>query len=237
MEAYLPSDSERSQLTKAKAMLIGDCMKRAGFPQWYAAPELPKAGPKTLTDWRYGIHDAELAQRRGYKADEAEESAYEAAVNKSAVDGTSPEGPDGRALTVCAGEARTRIGGGPSTYGDEAQRLGNEAFIRSKEVKDVVAAFQAWSSCMKEQGYNYRQPLDASDDQRFAGRDVTALEIATATADITCRDRTHVAKIWWEAEVTLQTASLEENAEMLDKARKDLDASIKTVAAVLSGEK
>ncbi|MEV0416557.1 hypothetical protein AB0I68_38970 [Streptomyces sp. NPDC050448] len=237
MEAYLLSDDERSQVAKAKAMLIGDCMKKAGFGKWHAAPELPKAGPKTLTDWRYGIHDGELAQRRGYKPDEAEQAAYEAAVNEGAVDGTSTEGPDGKALQVCIGEARTKLGGSPAAFGEEAQKLGNEAFVRSKEEPAVVTAFQAWSSCMKEQGYAYKQPLDASDDQRFHGRDVTPLEISTATADIACRNRTHVAKIWWEAEVKLQTVSLEKSAEALNKARKDLDASMKAVADVLSGEK
>ncbi|WP_420711037.1 hypothetical protein [Streptomyces sp. NRRL F-2580] len=237
MEGYLPSDDERSQVAKAKNLLIGDCMKKAGYGQWRPAPELPKMGPKTLTDWRYGIHDGELAKRRGYKPDEAEQAAYDAAVNVGAVDGTSAEGPDGKALQVCIGEARTKLGGNPATYGEEAQKLGNEAFARSKEDLKVVAAFQAWSSCMKEQGYDYKQPLDASDDQRFGGRDVTAEEIATATADISCRNRTHVAKIWWEAESKLQTAALEKNAETLEKARKDLDASVKAVADVLSGEK
>ncbi|MFE6838378.1 hypothetical protein ACFVFI_26515 [Streptomyces sp. NPDC057705] len=237
MEGYLPSDDERSQVGKAKDLLIGDCMKKAGYGQWHPAPELPRMGPKTVTDWRYGIHDGELAKRRGYKPDEAEQAAYEAAVNVGAVDGTSAAGPDGKALQVCIGEARTRIDANQAAYGEEAQKLGNEAFTRSKEDPKVVAAFQAWSSCMKEQGYDYKQPLDASDDQRFGGREVTPEEIATATVDISCRNRTQVAKIWWEAEVKLQTASLEKNAETLEKARKDLDASVKAVADVLAGEK
>ncbi|WP_234432513.1 hypothetical protein [Streptomyces sp. NRRL S-378] len=237
MEAYLLSDDQRSQLSRAKGLLIDGCMKKAGYDQWNPAPELPKMGPKTLTDWRYGIHDGELAKRRGYKPDDAEQAAYDEAVNLGAVDGTSPEGPDGKALQVCIGEARTKLGTGASSYGEEAQKLGNEAFTRSKEDPKVIAASQEWSSCMKEQGYNYKQPLDASDDSRFSGKEVTPEEIATATADITCRNRTHVAKIWWETEAKLQTASLEKNAETLEKARKELDASIKAVADVLAGEK
>ncbi|MFJ5550849.1 hypothetical protein [Streptomyces sp. NPDC093225] len=235
MEAYLPSDDERRQMARAKNVLIGDCMKKAGFGQWRAAPELPKVGPKTLTDWRYGIHDAGLSKRRGYKPEEGEQEAYDAAVEIGAVDGTSAGGADGKALQVCRGEARTRLKGDVVDYAAEAQRLGNEAYVRAKEAPEVVAAFRAWSSCMAERGYRYKQPLDASDDPRFATRDVTAEEIAAATADISCRDRTHVAKVWWQAETGLQTASLEKHAETLNKSRKDMETAVKAAAAVLAG--
>ncbi|MFI9065642.1 hypothetical protein ACIGQE_27885 [Streptomyces sp. NPDC053429] len=218
-------------------MLIGDCMKAAGYGQWRAAPELPKVGPKTLTDWRYGIHDGELAKRRGYKPEEAEQAAYDAAVNVGAVDGTSALGPDGQALQACRGEARTKLKGDVIDYSDEAQKLGNEAFVRSKEDPAVVAAFQAWSACMKEHGYDYKQPLDASDDPRFGSRNVTPEEIATATSDIACRDRTQVAKMWWQAETGLQGAALEKHAESLNKSRKDMDAAAKAAADVLAGKK
>ncbi|WP_392900476.1 hypothetical protein [Streptomyces sp. LN699] len=236
MEAYLPSDEERRHMAQAKGTLIGDCMKRAGYGQWHPAPELPKVGSKTLTDWRYGIHDGRLAQSRGYRAEASEQAAYDAAVNVGAVDGTSALGPDGQALQVCRGEVRNLLKGDVVDYGEEAQKLGNEAFLRSKEEPAVVAAFAAWSSCMKEKGYTYKQPLDASDDPRFGSRDVTQEEIATAVADIACRDRTHVAKIWWEAETRLQTASLEKHAESLNKSRKDMDTAAKAAADVLAGK-
>ncbi|MFJ6757513.1 hypothetical protein ACIQNK_21105 [Streptomyces sp. NPDC091273] len=236
MEAYLPSDDERRQMAQAKAALIGDCMKSAGYAQWRAAPELPKVGPKTLTDWRYGIHDGDLAKRRGYKPEAAEQEAYDAAVNVGAVDGTSANGPDGQALQACRGEVHTKLKGDVVDYSEEAQKLGNEAYVRSKEEAEVVAAFQAWSSCMKEGGYDYKQPLDASDDPRFGGPDVTPDEIAAATTDIACRDRTKVAKTWWEAETRLQTAALEKHAESLNKARKDMDAASKAAADALAGQ-
>ncbi|WP_079405679.1 hypothetical protein [Streptomyces sp. 3211] len=236
MEGYLPSDHEQRQMSQAVNMLIGDCMKSTGYGRWRAAPELPKAGPKTLTDWRYGIHDIDLAKRRGYKADAAEQAVYDAAVNAGAVDGTSAMSPDGKALQACRAEARTKLKGDVVAYSEEAQGLGNEAFVRSKEDPTVVAAFQAWSSCMKEQGYEYMQPLDASDDPRFSGPDVTPEEIAAATADIACRDRTQVAKVWWEAESKLQTTSLEKHAESLNKSRKDMDATVKAAADVLAGK-
>ncbi|MFD7539233.1 hypothetical protein [Streptomyces sp. NPDC059819] len=237
MEAYLPSDEETRQVSSAKAALIGDCMKKAGYPQWQAAPELPKAGPKTLTDWRYGIHDGELAKKRGYKADASEQAAYDTAVDQGAVDGTTANGPDGKALQDCIGQAHQRISADAKEFSEDAQRLGNEAFVKAKSDPEVVSAFQAWSSCMKEQGYIYKEPLDASDDSRFQGREVTPLEISTALADIACRNRTHVAKIWWQAEVKLQRTSMEKNAETLDASRKKLDAAVKSAAGVLSGAK
>jgi hypothetical protein len=238
IEAYLPTDDERSQLYRAKVALIGDCMKEAGYAEWRAAPELPKLGPKTLTDWRYGIHDEELAARRGYKPEAAEQAAYDEAVRAGAVDGTASGGREDKALSQCAQESMESLGGADAAeYGVLAESLSNETFLRSKREPEVVKAFAAWSSCMKSKGYSYKEPLDANDDPRFASAKPTKLELSTATADIACRQDTKVARTWWEAEVRLQKEAVERNAESLDEGREKLDNSVKDAAAVLAGKK
>jgi hypothetical protein len=247
IQGYLPSDGEKRQVSQAKKLLIGDCMKSFGF-NWTPAPDLPKVGPKTLVDWRYGIHDMALAKERGYKPSAAEQEAYDQAVNLGAVDGTSGVGPDAQTLSGgikevggkpvpeggCIGEADRRISAA-AVQAAGAQKLGNEAFTKSKQVPQVTQAFAVWSACMKASGYTYAQPLDASDDPRFGSRDVTPLERATATADITCRNKTNVAKIWFDAEAALQDKEIEVQAEQLDKDRKDLNAAVKKAAAVVAG--
>lgn len=97
LQAYMPTIEEMSQLAQAKKILISDCMEGLGLA-WTPAPDLPRIGPKTLTDWRYGIHDEGLAAARGYKADAAEQEAYDAAVEKGAVDGSTENSMDARAL-------------------------------------------------------------------------------------------------------------------------------------------
>ncbi|WP_229699040.1 hypothetical protein [Wenjunlia tyrosinilytica] len=247
IEAYLPTDDEQKQISRAENTLIGDCMDRFGF-DWHPAPELPKLGPKTLTDWRYGIHDAALADKRGYKPDADEQAAYDEAMERGAVDGTTSGGPDAKVLSGqiakvagkdvpaggCAGQAKRKVTGGKPETPRLAQQISNDAFTRSKRDAKVAEAFRRWSSCMKDSGYPYKEPMDASDDPRFAAADVTTREIATATADIACRKRHHVAKLWFDAEVKLQNTAIETHAEELSAERKNLDTAVKRAARVLA---
>ncbi|MEV7087824.1 hypothetical protein AB0O07_18330 [Streptomyces sp. NPDC093085] len=248
LQAYLPTDQEMGQLSQAKKILVGDCMKGFGF-SWTPAPELPRIGPKTLTDWRYGIHDMALAKERGYKVDAAEQEAYDAAFAKSVDDGTgAADGPEVRALEGgsrevegkkvpeggCVGEANRGIDA-DAVQARGALGLANAAFMKSQQTPEVVKAFAEWSACMKRSGYHYKAPLDASDDSKFSAPEVTAEEIATATADITCRERTRVAWIWFQAEYALQKRALEEHAEDLSAERGRIDAAVRKAAQVVTG--
>lgn len=247
IQGYLPSDSARSQILQAKKQLVGDCMKTFGF-SWTPSPDLPRIGGKTFVDWRYGIHDLALSKERGYKPAAADQAAYDEAMNDGAVDGTTG-GADAQVLdgtgprTVngikvpkggCVGQADRRIDT-QATQTNTAQQISSRTFIQSKSDSRVVKAFAAWSACMKEKGYTYAAPLDASDDPRFASPEVTPLEIATATADIGCRDRTNVAKVWFDAETDQQTKAIEDKAEQLEQESDALDAAVKKAADVVAG--
>ncbi|MGC9540904.1 hypothetical protein [Streptomyces sp. UG1] len=246
IEGYLPSDTERKQISQARKTLAGDCMKRFGF-SWQPAPDLPRLGPKTLVDWRYGIHDMALAEERGYKPAAAEQEEYDQAVQAGAVDGTSGTGLQAQALEGgakevggkpvpeggCMGEADRKISAG-SVNTTVAQTISNESFAESQQSPEVIEAFKTWSACMKKSGFDYERPLDASDDPRFGSRDVTPLEIRTATADISCRDKGNVAKVWFDAEVTIQQEKIESQAEQLNRERKSLDEAMKKAADVVA---
>jgi hypothetical protein len=247
IEGYLPSQAEQKQISQARKILVGDCMKDLGF-SWQPAADLPRLGPKTLVDWRYGIHDMALAEERGYKPAADEQEAYDRAVEEGAVDGTSGDGPmrqalEGTAPKVggklvpkggCLGEADREISAGAANT-TVAQTVSNEAFAQSQQSPETVAAFKAWSDCMKASGFRYARPLDASDDPRFGSRNVTPLEIKTATADISCRDKTKVARIWFDAEAEIQNESIESRPEQLNEERKSLNEAVKKAADVIAG--
>ncbi|MET7552357.1 hypothetical protein ABZS94_43295 [Streptomyces sp. NPDC005500] len=247
IQGYLPSDSVKAQISQAKKQLVGDCMKTFGF-SWSPAPDLPKIGGKTLVDWRYGIHDMALAKKRGYKPDADDQAAYDKAMNDGAadetigeadshmLDGSGPKTVNGIKVPEggCLGQADRRIDA-QATQTNTAQQISSQTFIQSKSASRVVKAFAAWSACMKGKGYNYAAPLDASDDPRFASPDVTPEEIATATADIGCRDKTNVAKIWFDAETDLQSKAIESKAEQLEQESNALDAAVKKAADVVAG--
>ncbi|MFF2526985.1 hypothetical protein [Streptomyces liangshanensis] len=247
IQAYLPSDSEMAQISQARKQLIADCMEGFGF-EWTPAPDLPRVGGKNMLDWRYGIHDIALAEVRGYKPDAENQEAYDQAMEDGAVDGTAASDPESQALDGTAKEMKGKKvpPGGCQGQADElidgekldtplARGVNVEVFMKSQESDQVVKAFSAWSACMKGKGYDYAAPLDASDDPRFASKDVTPLEISTATADIDCREKTDVSKIWYDAEMALQTRAIEEKAEQLNHERESLDTAVRKAAEVVEG--
>lgn len=220
-------------------------MSRYGF-SYEPAPPLPKFGPKSMTDLRYGIHDETAVSRYGYKPPvdlaairEQERAALDAtllsppeeAVMTGQQAGTSqvaglPEGG-------CAGEAGRSIEGGGEFRSVLASELANEAYVKAQQAPAVKSAFSGWSACMAEKGFQYGKPMDAVDDRRFAAEKPTEAEISTAKADLGCREKTRVAETWFTAEVDIQKTLIDENSERLDKAKADLSHAVKNASKVL----
>ncbi|WP_393077961.1 hypothetical protein [Streptomyces sp. LN704] len=227
IEAYMSTKTQARLMAGTRDELLDTCMSDAGYPSWSPAPVLPEIGGKTLTDWRYGIHDATLAAERGYHPAAEEQRAYDAAMEAGAVD---TSGADDGVLRGCVGKVDAKV---PATTAkaDLVQQISGDAFARSEVDTAVVAVFAKWSSCMKEKGFSYDKPMDASDDPKFndPGK-VSGTEISTATADIGCRDKYQVEKTWFDAESALQRADIARHHEELDQVRAD------TMAAVAKAE-
>jgi len=222
IEAYLPAKADTRFISATRDSLIDECMKAAGYDQWTPAPDLPEIGGKTLTDWRYGIHDTELAAKRGYHPDAAEQRAYDEAQEAGAVD---ESGADDTTLKGCVTQAD---GKAPSAQPAAlAQQISNDSYLESMNAPSVIDAFAKWSSCMKAQGYSYAKPMDANDDSRFSDPyNVTDEEIATAKADVSCRSTYNVEKVWFDAEAALQQTAIAKNQADLNKARKAIKSAV-----------
>jgi hypothetical protein len=243
-------DEEQLQITAdARNVVLAECMARYGFT-YLAAPELPAFGPVSMTDLRYGIHDLYVISRYGYKPPIDLEAARE--QEAAALDATrlSPEEEavmTGQSAGVarsgsdvpeggCAAEADRLIAVGGGASSTLTTELSNEAYVRAQEEPEVVAAFRDWSACMAERGHRYDHPMAPVDDPRFAVMEATPEEIATAEADLACRERHRVVETWYEAEVRLQERAIEENFEQLDRFRTELGQSVRAAARIL-GEK
>ncbi|MFD9284941.1 hypothetical protein ACFWD7_48350 [Streptomyces mirabilis] len=230
IEAYMPTKTQARLVAGSRDDLLDKCMADAGYPAWTPAPDLPEIGGKTLTDWRYGIHDAALAAKRGYHPDDAEQKAYDAAMEAGAVD---KSGADDGVLRSCVSKVDGQV---PATTAKAAlvQQISGDAFLQSEKAPDVVAVFAQWSSCMKDKGYTYAKPMDANDDPRFNDPNtVTSTEIATAAADIECRTKYHVEKTWFDAEAALQQAAIAQHQTELNQVKADtaqIVAKAKTAA-------
>lgn len=220
--AYMPTTAQTRMAAGLRDDLIDACMKDAGFAQWAPAPDLPSIGGKTLTDWRYGIHDAALAAKNGYHPAPAEQRAYDAAMAEGAVD---ESGADEGQVRQCAQQASGDV---PTVQtADLVAEIDGDAYRAAMADPAVVAAFTKWSSCMKDKGYSYTKPMDANDDPQFSDPSrITAAEIATATADVACRDEYKVEKTWFDAEVVLQGAAIKKNQAALDKIKDTTQTSI-----------
>lgn len=92
-----------------------------------------------------------------------------------------------------------------------------------------LAVVSKWSSCMKEQGFNYAGPLDALNDTSFASTaSVTPAQIAAATADIQCKISTNMVGIG----AALQAAY---DQRYIDSHRSELAAFQDTIDSLLRG--
>jgi hypothetical protein len=245
IEAYLPTPEEDRQISKAREALVESCLRRYGFDP-KPLPDLPSVGTRTLTDLRYGIHNPKNAESWGYKPDPERQAAYDAAVAEGVIgEHNDPDEPkvlqgdvssyNGKPVPEggCSAESDRRISGENSFYSKFAENLGNEAWIKAKREPDVTKVFQLWSACMKTEGHTYAEPMDAHEDPRFAETPASSDEIVVARADVACRDKHSVTRVWFDAESRLQQAAIEKHAERLDKEKKNLVNAVRNAAGIL----
>lgn len=228
IEAYTPTKPQTLLISTSRDQLIKKCMTEAGFGQWMPAPDLPTLGGKTLTDWRYGIHDAAQAAKRGYHPDADVQKAYDKAMMAGAVD---KSGADQGQVRRCAQSADAEA---PVAQPSElVETIKGNSYKESAKDPKVVAVFAQWSACMKTKGYSYKEPLDTVDDPRFHNPyEASDLEIATAKADLDCRSRYPVAQTWFNAESALQVKALKSHQSELDKVKADNVSAVSKAAAV-----
>jgi hypothetical protein len=218
IEAYMLTKAQARLVSDTQGDLLDQCMAKAGHPAWTPPPDLPTLGGKTLTDWRYGIHDAALAAERGYHPDAEEQKAYDAAMGAGAVDKT---GADESTVRGCVEQVNGQVPSA-SPRADLVQKISGEAFIQAGKDPQVIRVFAEWSSCMKDKGFTYAKPMDANDDPAFGDPTVvTDTEVATAKADIQCRDKLDVEKTWFDAETKLQQAAITKHQAELNTVAND----------------
>ncbi|WP_328871574.1 hypothetical protein OHT76_16420 [Streptomyces sp. NBC_00287] len=242
LQAYLPDAEQEDLLFDAIEQAKSACMKEFGFDYRPAEP-LPDIGPSTLTDLRYGIHDRDVAATYGYKPagdmrayqeetrrlmeasalGPEEEAAMTGQREGSAVGAKLPEGG-------CGGEAYRRIYGSTDPLSTLAMDLSNQAYTKAQQAEPVREVFRSWSACMADSGYTYDEPMDAPNDPAFGAPTATPEEVATALADLTCRDEHKVAEVWFEEESRLQEQLAEKHVQELQQAGQVLEKALKAAA-------
>lgn len=237
LDPYIRTAAHDARLSRATTILAADCMARFGFR--VAVPELREPAVRGH-EQRYGLTDPIQAQRLGYRPDlrlkpqpaEPHMSAAAYAVMHGEV---SERGGHRVPVGGCLGEARESL----SWVDMESTRLATvlivEASKRAEQDNQTILAFQAWSTCMKAQGYDYADPWQANDDPRWRRTETaTPTEIQVATADVRCKREHNVIGRWVSVETAYQRRAVERNGPALTELRRRLEAELRNVTDVLA---
>jgi hypothetical protein len=243
LDRYVTSIDDYIELDYASKLLTYDCMKRFGY-------ELNPGGRLKLTSLRdrqnrLGLVDEARAARLGYHDDPTEHASHDNGpklTEKQAEvmfgrDNHGKPAADGVPKGGCTGEGYRDIGW--NTDDDVwLQELENDAASRTFADKRGLTAVASWSACMKESGYRYDKPDDASQDPRWwnGGDAATAskAEKNTAVADVRCKKKVNYIGHLTAILIAYQQQIVEVNLERLESVHQQAQDALKKGATVLS---
>jgi hypothetical protein len=147
-----------------------------------------------------------------------------------------PKDVNGKPLPAdgCTGEAWRKLADGARPPADPrlAEQLRLRAYDRAENDSRVRSAVSAWSACMAKRGHTYTSVWEPNDapwpDPPGAS------EIATATADVACKNETNLVGIWYTVEKAYQQRAVDRNAEALAVVKDYLRAQARNAATVLA---
>lgn len=253
VDAYRLTAAQSDEIDQATRLLMTRCMKRFGFD--YTPPRTANVLPSELAGnaRRYGLADADLARDQGYQVGTGpgEISTTPEKLNSDEIlaltghlDSLSrPTKTDDQIpLGGCAGEAGRAISGDTEseflaiTSQDPVTKIDINSFDQSSgdpKVKNVIAA---WSACMKSQGFDYAGPLDPARDPLVTNETTASpKELALATADVDCKQKTQLVQVWLSVETGIEKKLIQSSLTELAAVRSANAAQLKRAAAVLTG--
>src|SRR5579859_3339596 len=209
IDPYLATPAQARELEQAMNAVTADCMAGYGLPAIPSTPTdfaaLARAGDARSE--LYGFFDPGVVAKQGYDVLEAGPAsrAVPSAAQISVLTGRTEAGVvvaeyQGKSIPSggCHQTAVNAIGGLPPIPGasGELPDGGPQVPLTDPRMLSVDAK---WSACMKVKGYAYATPADAYIDAKWRpipGRSpsqseaVMSAEIATATADLACKQTT-----------------------------------------------
>ncbi|MFM9446392.1 hypothetical protein [Streptomyces acidiscabies] len=249
MNRYVLTDKEMRAYSQAQAVLSRRCMQRFGM-SWLSDAQVTSDLPSLGADpTRYfTIIDAEAARLHGYgdpaggSAKEKDRAGYEpSAAERAVYNGTAKGVTDttGRPLRKggCSAEVDAEMEKG-GVRGVNALAVGNEFYgLYAKVQQDsrVSGAFAKWSACMKEKGFSYQNPHDAANDPEWETGAGTRTAIATAVADVACKQRGNTVGIWYAVMDAYQKAYIDNKAEHFSEILANKKALVENSARVMRG--
>jgi hypothetical protein len=248
LDAYLATPEQNATIDTARDILVRDCMKRFGFDwQVQERPVTPQPGR------RYGISNAADVARYGYhlapertgpEKPEVDSLAKPAADEQMVARGAGQSSYNGLRIPEggCLAEADRALGfevtvhvGGGNERKDLVLKL--NAVVRQGFEGDsrLAVVYVKWSACMHDRGYDYKNPWAANNDPAMRVETASAKEIATAQADLACRNQHNVAGVSLAIETAHQARVIEKNTDALRSEKQKLDERVKKAGDLVSG--
>ena len=134
----------------------------------------------------------------------------------------------------CYGEAWSKLADGQVVDPDLVDNLAQQASTLTESDARVISAFARWSDCMDVAGFAYATPWAANDAGWDMSKPASALEIATARADVECRTSTNLVGVWSAVERGYQEELISYHRSDLDRIANQLSAQESAADRVLA---
>ncbi|WP_406053679.1 hypothetical protein OG462_43955 [Streptomyces sp. NBC_01077] len=243
LDAYDLTSEERSALQQVYDLMGTACMKEKGFK--VTMPERRPEDAESIYGRRYFIINMAEAERYGYrpsrmmeKKEKQSPSGLESKAALTAWLGHDPddESQDPNSGKGCGAAAHSILEEGVGQDSDVViHELSAESWHRSEEDSRMQKVFKAWSSCMAKYGFEYTTPIQSNNDKRWQQKVVSDLEIATAKADISCKQKTNLPGMWLALESAYQKRAIETHSEALRIRREAWDKRMRNAHKALGG--
>jgi hypothetical protein len=231
-EAYEPTAQERALIQTAQDLLIRNCMEEKGFT-WSVPTRTGNRPRATLR--RYGVIEPDVAQSFGYHPPPDPEADRLLHLQQSTK------------LTAAEEEAlRGKAGCGPAAVRDlgledaskataQFNSFGQESYAKSESDDRVVNAAKRWSSCMHDEGFKYDSPQEAIADRHWKLDDpaVTPREIAAASADVRCKNKSNFVGVWFSVERAYQQKAIGENPDLFASLKQARESQLQSATQVV----
>ncbi|WP_344244266.1 hypothetical protein [Actinocorallia libanotica] len=233
LDPYVLDESGLIRVLDATDVVAERCAKQAGV-EWPAV-DRPDRGPSPNRR-RYGVAETLIARMYGYHPppDPAlEETTSRSERRLKELDGGEREkilGPGG-----CLEKARSEVNGGLGPLEDQpSESIDQISFAESKSDPKVAGALQEWTSCIISHGYSFKDPLTAASDSRWNSPTASPEEKKIALADVDCKKKSDLVRVWSSAEAKIQTRLINENRDRLGPLRELKETQLRNAARILS---
>jgi hypothetical protein len=236
LDAYKMSRLDLWTIEYSEDLITRDCMRSRGL-DWELLPPTPVVDPDPLNRRRYGVMEPEVAARYGYHLPPLPpESATREAVWARRDKLPTKEHQAAYGDNGCRNEARKVLRAGIAGFDDSRLAdFSSRAFQTSFDHPQVRAAFAEWSKCMATGGFHYPDPFIVLQDAAWKeSARPDEREIATAKADVECKQKVNLSASWSHAELDIQSSLIQTNADEFRRFREAKDKELETARRVLA---